>query len=170
METSWQTNRPNYTVQIKTQTTFKEIKVANREYVYHKWKEKGNALKKCRMTKLFYQGPDHKVGKVVARLGRQDLTLFIYATTGHSNLNYMNSKIIPDYTSLCRLCEEEDKSLHHLYEECPVFWRQRMEIQEDKTGNKKWTVQSVLKMAKIEDILEATQTNITEERMKKKTL
>ena len=42
-----------------------------------------------------------------------------------------------------------------------------MEIQEDRTGTENWTVQTVLRMAKIEDILEALQTNITEEKMKK---
>ena len=56
--------------QIRTQTTFKEIKAANREYVYHKWKEKWTALKKCRMTKIFYPGPDRRVRKLVARLSR----------------------------------------------------------------------------------------------------
>ena len=125
-------------------------------------------LKKCRMTKIFYQGPDRRVGKVVARLSRKDMTLFIHAITGHINLNYMNSIIIPDYTPLCRFCEEEDKSFHHLYEECPVFWRQRMELQEDKTGTENWTVRSVLRMAKIEDLLEAPQTNIMEDHMKRK--
>ena len=62
--------------QITTQTTFKEIKAANKEYVYHKWKEKWMVLKKCRMTKIFYQRPDHRVGKVVARLSRKYMTLF----------------------------------------------------------------------------------------------
>ena len=42
-----------------------------------------------------------------------------------------------------------------------------MEIQKDKTGTENWTVQKVLRMAKIEDILEALKTNITEEKMKK---
>ena len=46
------------TMKIRTQTTSKEIKAATREYVYHKWKEKWRALKKCRMTKVFYDGPD----------------------------------------------------------------------------------------------------------------
>ena len=39
------------------------------------------------------------VGKVVFRLSRSDMTFFIYATTGHNNLNYMNSIIIPEYPS-----------------------------------------------------------------------
>ena len=155
------------TTQIETFTTGREIKAANREYTYHKWKEKWKSLKKCRMTKLFYDGPNRRVGKVVSRFSRKDMTLFIHAITGHNNLNYMNSIIIPDYTPLCRFCEEEDESFQHLYEECPVFWKQRMEIQGDKTGTANWTVQSVLRMAKIEDILDAFQTNITEEKMKK---
>ena len=45
-------------------------------YVYHKWKEKWTALKRCRMTNLFYKRPDHMVGKVVSRLNRTDMTLF----------------------------------------------------------------------------------------------
>ena len=119
------------------------------------------------MTKIFYPGPNHRVGKVVSRLSRKDMTLFIHTITGHNNLNYMNSIIIPAYTPLCRFCEEEDKSFQHLYEECPVFWRQRMDIQGDMTGASNWTVKSVLGMAKIEDIHEAFLTNITEEKMKK---
>ena len=43
-----------------------------------------------------------------------------------------------------------------------------MEIQADRTGTENWTVQSVLRMAKIEDILEALWINITEEKIKKK--
>ena len=42
-----------------------------------------------------------------------------------------------------------------------------MEILGDRTGAENWTVQSVLRMAKLEDILEAFQTNITEEKMKR---
>ena len=136
------------TITIKTQTTHKEIKAATREYVYHKWKEKWQALKKCRMTKVFYDGPDRRLGKVVSRLSRKDMTLFIHAITGHNNLNYMNSIIINNNTPLCRFCEEEDESFQHLYEECPVFWRQRLEIQGDRTGAENWTVQTVLRMAK----------------------
>ena len=119
------------------------------------------------MTKIFYDGPDCRVAKVVSRLSRKDITLFIHAITGHNNLNYMNSIIILDYTPLCRFCEEEDESFQHLYEDCRVFWKERMEIQRDKTGIENWTVQKVLRMAKIEDVLEALQTNITEEKTKK---
>ena len=155
------------TSQIQTYTTFKEIKTAPREYVYHKWKEKWLALKKCRMTKIFYRGPDSRVGKVVGRLSRKDMTLFIHTITGHNNLNYMNSIIIPQYTPFCRFCEEDDESFQHLYEDCPVFWKQRMAIQGERTGIKNWTVNKVLEMAKLDDILEAFQTNITEDLAKK---
>ena len=96
-------------LQIETRTTSIEIKAATREYVYHEWKEKWRALKKCRMTKIFYDGPDRRVGKVISGLSRKDMTLFIHAITG----------------------------------------------------------QKVLRMEKIGDVMEALQTNITEEKMKK---
>ena len=85
--------------QLATQTTGNEIKAATRECVYHKWEEKWKALKKCRMTKVFYDGPDRRVGKVVSRLSRTDMTLFIHPITGHNNFNlrekYNNSGLYP---------------------------------------------------------------------------
>ena len=42
-----------------------------------------------------------------------------------------------------------------------------MDTQGDRTGAGNWTVQSVLRMAKLEDILGAFQTNITEQKMKR---
>ena len=94
------------------------------------------------------------------------MTLFIHATTGHNNLTYINSIIISEYTPLCRFCEEEDETFDHLYDDCPVFWKQQCEIQGDQNGIQNWTVRTVLKMVKLEDILLAMQTNITEDIMK----
>ena len=95
-------------------------------------------MKKCRMTKLFYDGPDRRVGKVVATLSRSDMTLFIHAVTGHNNLNYMNSIIIPDYTPLCRLCEEEDKTLNTYTRTAQSFgrreWRSKESEEDYKDG------------------------------------
>ena len=65
---------------------------------------------------LFYDGPNRMIGKVVSILSRSGMTLFIHATTGHNNFNYMNSIIIPEYTPLCRFCEEEEKTFDHLYD------------------------------------------------------
>ena len=73
------------------------------------------------VKKAGHDGPDRRLGKVVSRLSRSDMTLFIHAITGRNNLNYMNSIIIPNYNPLCRFCEEEDKTFKHLYAEFPVF-------------------------------------------------
>ena len=89
----------DHTNQMFSLTTYKDIRPATRDYVYHKWKEKLRALKKCQMTKQFYCGPNCRVGKVVSRLSKSVMTLIIHATTGHNNLNYMNSIIIPEYPS-----------------------------------------------------------------------
>ena len=48
----------DHTNQISSLSTYKDIRAATRDYVSHKWKEKWRALKKCRMTKLFYDGPN----------------------------------------------------------------------------------------------------------------
>ena len=50
-----------------------------------------------------------------------DMTLFIFAISGHNNLYDMNRIIVPGYTPLCRFCEEGDKSFEHLYKKSPVF-------------------------------------------------
>ena len=94
------------------------------------------------------------------------MTLVIHATTGHNNLNYMNSIIIPEYTSLCRFCKEEDQPFDHLYDDCPAFWKQRCEIQGDQNDIQNWMVRSVLNMAKLEDILLVRRTNVMEDIMK----
>ena len=80
---------------------------------------------------------------------------------GHNNLNYMNCIIIPEYTLFCWFFEEEDKTFDDPYDDYLFFWKQQCEIQGDHTGIQKWTVQTVLNMAKLEEILQAMQTNFT---------
>ena len=153
----------DHTNQIQTTTTRKEVRNLIQEFMYHKWREKWTSLKKCRMTKRFYKGPDRRVGNVVARMSRENLAIYVQAITGHNNLNYMNSIIIPGYTSLCRFCEEEDETFDHLYEECPVFWGARRHIRGRDTEREGWTPQQIIRVARIPDIQEALCTNVTED-------
>ena len=155
------------TTHIRTNTTSAETKKLISEFLYHKWREKWRALKKCRMTKIFYTGPDRRVGARVARLGREQMSIFIQAITGHNNLNYMNSLIIPNYTSLCRLCEEEDETFEHMYEDCPALWAERKEIRGLQYNRGQWTTTTILDFLDIEAVKEAMTTNITEEHCKK---
>ena len=156
----------DHTNQISTLKTYKDIRAATWDYVYHIWKELWRALKKCQITELFYDRPNRREGKVISKLSRSDVTLFMHATTGQNNLNYMNSIIIPEYTPLCRFCEEENETFDHLYDDCPVFWKQQCDIQGNQTGIQNWMVRTVLNMAKLEDILLAMETNITEDIVK----
>ena len=43
------------------------------------------------MTKVFYDGPDHRVGKVVSRLSRKDMTLFTHAKCKNCNFTYSST-------------------------------------------------------------------------------
>ena len=144
--------------QISTLTTHKDIRAATRYYVCHKWKEKRKALKKCHMTKLFYDGPNCRVGNVVFRLSRSNVTLFIHATTGHNNLNYISSIIINEYTPLCRFDDEEDETSTPT---ARSFGNNDARYKETRL-----TYRTVLDMAKLEVILLAMHTKITKDIVK----
>ena len=53
----------------------------------------------------------------------------IEGTTGHSNLNYLQSKIyLEDISELCRFCEEEPETFDLLLNECPCFQQPHFDI------------------------------------------
>ena len=109
---------------VKTYNTANQIKTGIRHYIYHKWREKWSALKKCRQTKIFYPMPDRSKFRQVKHFSRNELKLYIQAITGQNNLNYLNSIIVKDYTSLCRFCEEEDETFVHIVVEDSVAFVQ----------------------------------------------
>jgi hypothetical protein len=62
-----------------------------------------------RQTLIFFPLPDASISKNLLRLSRKDLGLIIRHGTGHSNLNYHQSKQQPGLSPLCRLCGEKAK-------------------------------------------------------------
>ena len=67
--------------------------------------------------------------------------------TGHSNLNYVQSKIDPaNVPPLCRFCEEEDEIFAYLPNECPCFLSYRHDILLNKRiiNTLSWTHQQLL--------------------------
>ena len=116
------------TTHIRTNSTMNQIRTCLSRYTYHKWRDKWRALAKCRQTKLFYPQPDEAKHRQVKQFSRKELKLYIQAVTGQNNLNYLNSLITRDYTSLCRFCEEEDETFAHIVAECPVFMHDRVRL------------------------------------------
>ena len=78
--------------------------------------------------------------------------------TGQNNLNYVQSKINPEFVSeLCRFCEEEEETFEHLLNECPCFITYRREILYNKPiiNTTKWKAKILLKFSYLEGIDEA---------------
>ena len=88
---------------VRTNTTINQIKSGVKNYLYHKWREKWTALKKCRQTKLFYPQPDRSKFKQVKYFTRMGLKLYIQAITGQNNLSYLKKSV-------------EDETLSHIVE------------------------------------------------------
>jgi hypothetical protein len=80
-----------------------------------------------RQTKIFFPLPDASVSKNLLRLSRKDLGLIIRHGTGHSNLNYHQSKQQPGLSPLCHLCGEKAEESHHIILSCPALCRTRRE-------------------------------------------
>ena len=114
-------------VQVHANRTQNQVKPCISNYIFHKWREKWRAPKKCRQTKLFYPGPDKSKYRQVKHFSRRELQLYTEAITGQNNLNYLNNLIVPEYTDLCRFCEEEE-TFAHIVGECPVFTSLRQKI------------------------------------------
>ena len=151
------------TYTIHTYITNKELQSPIEIYTYHKWKEKWTNYKYCRQTKLFYPEPSKKMGKYVRQLARTDLSLLIQGITGQNNLNYLNNLITPQISPLCRFCEEEDETFEHILTDCPVFYTQRINIFKFKPILQSWTPGKLIQFIKTPDILDAFNTNLTEE-------
>ena len=89
----------------------------------------GINLQHARMTKTFFPPPDKTKTKTPLRHGGAYMRRIIECTTGHNNLNYLQSKIYPeDISDLCRFCEEEPETFDHLLNECPCFQQARFDI------------------------------------------
>ena len=96
---------------------------------YKQWTTEWQQLTTCRLTKIFFPKPDKNKTKKLLKHGRAYMHRLIECTTGHNNLNYLQSKIFPeDVSELGRFCEEEPETFDHILNECPCFQQARFDI------------------------------------------
>ena len=64
-------------------------------------------------------------------------------------LFYFKNKIDPEISNLCRFCLEECETFWHLITECPVYWKERMELcgETDILNGGRWTVDMLMDFA-----------------------
>ena len=84
------------------------------------------------------------------------MTTWVEIVTGQNNLNYIQNKIYPMLSPLCRFCEEEEETFFHFLTDCPVFNEKRSEILLSRDVKPEdWKMYQIIKLAKVNDIKNA---------------
>ena len=90
--------------------------------MYEVWQNDWQAHPHCCMSKNFLPKPSKAKNRLILHLSRGQMRRLIELITGHSNLNYVPSKIDPiNISPLCHFCEEEHDTFAHLLNKCPCF-------------------------------------------------
>ena len=138
--------------------TFNELKKKISNHFTQKWQTQWNALKSCRISKLFY--PIVAERKEVVQLSIRELQTLTHIATGHglfkNHLRHWNK--INEH--LCSLCGEDDEDSWHLWEWCPRLETKRIEIQKEINGGLAFE-KGVLRFAKQKEFMELLAENET---------
>ena len=127
-------------------------------YIYDIWHQEWQLHPHCRMSKNFLPKPSKAKSRVLLHLSRGQMRRLIELITGHSNLNYVQSKIEPlNISPLCRFCKEEDETFAHLLNECPCFLSYRRDLLENRPfiNTLSWSPNQLLNFSYIPSIDEA---------------
>jgi AraC-like DNA-binding protein len=109
-----------------------EVKTQLDRAIRSKWREQWTLSPKYRMTKQFITEPNIHRGNRVAHLSKSSLSRLIQVVTGHNFLSYFQFQLDSGINPLCRLCEEENETFHHLIYDCPALAIKRRDLFLDK--------------------------------------
>ena len=112
----------------------KELWNAIEDKMRKRWKERWERSNICRQTKYFFNSPDKGKSAKLIEMKRQRLGLLVRFLTGHAFLRRQNFIVNRGrYPSdrdrdqiLCRLCEEEEETPHHIITKCPAVAKNRL--------------------------------------------
>ena len=142
---------------------YSHFKSALWEVMYNIWGREWTDNPTCRLSKNFLPKPCKRKSKEILKLSRSQMRCLIEIITGQNNLNYryVQSKIDPTISELCRFCEEEEETFEHLLNECPCFNSNRREILGNKLIIKSLDrkPQTLLEFSRIPAIEEALRTH-----------
>ena len=60
------------------------------------------------------------------------LSAWIRGITGHNNLAYFQSKLNPEIDPTCRLCRQDNETMHHLMTSCEATSKLQLDILQNK--------------------------------------
>lgn len=112
-----------------------DIKQATRKLILTLWKDRWKNEPTCRQTKLMIKEPRARLVKGLLLRDRKTLGMYIAYVTGHCTLR-RHSKImgINMGSTLCRLCNSEEETPHHVLQKCPRTEDIRDRFQADMKG------------------------------------
>jgi ribonuclease HI len=130
-----------------------EVKENLDKAIRNEWEKQWTSSPKYRMTKQFITKPNKHRGSRVAELSKSSLSRLIQLITGHNFLSYFQYQMDSGINPLCRLCEEENETFHHLVYACPAIALKRREMFQDKPPETdKWAPKALIDFSYIEPI------------------
>ena len=70
--------------------------------------------------------------KYILKMETSMLGAWIKGITGHNNLAYFQSKLNPEIDPTCRLCKQDNETLHHLMTSCETTSTLQLDIRQNK--------------------------------------
>ena len=92
------------------------------------WRTRWQQIEGHTHSKLFLHYPDSRKARGILRLSRGYLTIMVQAITGHNFLGKHQNRIDPVISKVCRFCEQEEETFHHLLTECEPLTQTRTDI------------------------------------------
>ena len=135
-----------------------------RNAIYDDWNTRWVNEKSCRMTKIFYPRTHKGKSKSLINMSRKKSRRIIEIVPGQNNLHYIQNKVTSS-ENVCRFCEEEEETFHHLILECPCFYTDRTRIMKNKLweGTHHWKLDEIYEFSKIQSINKALNQDSSED-------
>ena len=138
---------------IKVDIPISRTEISNKlsELTHSKWMLRWTTSNEYKHSKHVLTGPNPILAKKILQLPRLKMKRLVEIITGHNNLSYFQYKIDPDVNPMCRFCDEENETFHHLITACPRLRQFRI----DTIGvfdNSSWETSQLLNFSFIPEI------------------
>lgn len=110
---------PSMRIKIDIPLLQTEISNKIKTLIYNKWHLRWYASTDYKHSKNFLSKPNPTKAKKILELPRLKMKRFVKIVLGLKNLGYFQYKVDPDEKTLCRFCEESNKTFHHFITNCP---------------------------------------------------
>ena len=142
---------PQMSIKVEIPLSKTEIDNTLKSLIYNKWQLRWTSSPDYKHSKLFLNKPDTTRAKKILQLPRLKTKRLVEIITGHNNLSYFQFKVDPDVNPLCRFCEEQNETFHHLVTDCPRLRQFRTDNIKPFDGNS-WSVAELLNFSYIPEI------------------